>query len=362
MTKVLIIDDLKSAREMIRDILASDPELHVCAMTDNGADAIDLVKQHHPHLIILDSHLKQISGYEVAQAIMKVRPTPIVMIASAGEAAGQGPVRAFDYGVLEVIQKQDLYRWRTQADVAAGFIRKVKLMSRVSSQSIRRHVEAGAARAKAPDPAKKVSTATRHREIHQDRIIAIVASTGGPNALFQILRSLPAGFPAPIVMVQHMSPGFIHGLAEWLNHDGQIPVRVAEDNEALVPGRALLAPDNAHLTVTGKQRIKLDLSPPVGGHRPSGNLLFASAGNHYGSRALGVLLTGMGNDGAQGMAALKAAGGETIAQDEGTSVIFGMPRTAIQMGVVDHVLPLSNIAAAIEAFVRTGRQDARSHG
>jgi len=357
MTKVLIVDDLKSAREMIRDILASDSDIHVCGMADTAADAIDLLKKHHPHLVIVDSYLKQTSGYDVAEAIMKVRPTPIVMVANASDNLKIVPARAFDSGVLEVIQKGDLYRWRTQPDVAAGFIRKIKLMSKVSCLSIKKHVEAARSRLETPDSVRRPFTGPVTRGKDTDRIIAIVSSTGGPNALFKILRALRSNFPAPLVIVQHMSPGFIHGLAEWLDHENHLRVRVAEDNQALIPGIALLAPDNAHLAVTENHRVKLDPSPPLGGHRPSGNVLLKSVGEHYGPHALGVILTGMGGDGAQGMAALKAAGGQTIAQDQGTSVIFGMPKMAIDLGVVDHILPLSEIASAMEGFAGTGSKD-----
>ncbi len=354
MIKVLIVDDLKSAREMIRDMLAPDPDIHVCAMADNGENAIAMVKSHHPHLILLDSHLRQTSGYEVAEAIMKVRPTPIIMIAASSDSHADTPIRAFGCGVLEVIKKEDLYRWRTRPDVVAGFIRKIKLLSKVNRHSIKKHCEATEAGQRHTASVKTISMDVNGNKKDGIEVVAMVSSTGGPNALFQILRALPADFPAPILIVQHMSPGFIHGLAEWLNHEDHIRVRVAQDNGVLLPGEALLAPDNAHLTVGQNHRIKLVQSPPLGGHRPSGSTLLESIGNLYGPRALGVILTGMGHDGAQGMGILKAAGGKTIAQDQATSVIFGMPKTAIALGAIDQVLPLSEIASAIERHVKTG--------
>ncbi|MCP4578874.1 MAG: hypothetical protein GY846_21565 [Deltaproteobacteria bacterium] len=211
------------------------------------------------------------------------------------------------------------------------------------------------ARLKTADPIKRGSLINIYASgKDENRIIAIVSSTGGPNALFKVLRDLPSDFPSPILIVQHMSPGFIHGLAEWLNHDDHIRVRVAENKGALLQGEALLAPDNAHLTVGENHRIKLVDAPPVGGHRPSGNILLESIGECYGRRALGIILTGMGHDGAEGMAALKTAGGKTIAQDQNTSIIFGMPKSAINLGAVDLVLPLSKIASAIVRFTKTG--------
>ncbi len=354
MVEVLIIDDLKSAREMIRDILISDPHIHICGMTDNGNDAVNMVKRLHPHLIILDSHLKQTSGYEVAEKIMQVRPTPIIMVTTASDALVNGPDRMFGCGVLDVIEKGDLYRWRTRPDVAARFIRKIKLLSKVNRVSIKEHCEKAETGLKTADSIRKDSVKVTAPRKNANRIIAIVSSTGGPNALFKVLRDLPAGFPVPILIVQHMSPGFIHGLAEWLDHEDHIRVRVGEDKDVLLPGEALLAPDNMHLTIDGNHRVKLIDEPPLGGHRPSGTTLLKSIGEHYGRQALGVILTGMGSDGAQGMAALKAAGGKTIAQDQKTSVIFGMPGTAINLGAVTQVLPLSKIASAIVRFAKTG--------
>jgi len=354
MVEVLIIDDLKSAREMIRNILISDPLIHICGMAENKNEAVEMVKKFHPNLIILDSHLKQTSGYEVAEAIMQARPTPIIMVTAASDALVDTPDRMFSCGVLDVLNKGDLYRWRTHPDVVAGFIRKVKLLSKVNRTSIKNHCEKAENRLATDDPGNRVSVNVNASPKNRNRVIAIVSSTGGPNALFKILRNLPSGFPVPILIVQHMSPGFIHGLAEWLNHEDHIRVRVADDKDALLPGEALLAPDNVHLTIDGNHRVKLIDEPPLGGHRPSGTTLLKSIGEHYGRQALGVILTGMGNDGAQGMAALKAAGGKTIAQDQKTSVIFGMPKTAIDLGAVDLVLPLLEIAPKIVRFAKTG--------
>ena len=354
MVEVLIIDDLKSAREMIRDILVSDPHIHICGMADNGNEAVEMVKKLQPHLVLLDSHLRQTSGYDVAEKIMQVRPTPIIMLTTASDALMNRPDRMFGCGVLDVIKKGDLYRWRTHPDVAPGFIRKIKLLSKVNRISIKKHCEQAEAMLKTADSIKRDSVKINASRKDESRIIAIVSSTGGPNALFKVLRDLPSDFPVPILIVQHMSPGFIHGLAEWLNHEDHTRVRVAENRKALLPGEALLAPDNVHLTIDENHRVKLIDAPPLGGHRPSGTTLLRSVGEHYGGQALGIILTGMGNDGAQGMAALKAAGGKTIAQDQNTSVIFGMPKTAIDLGVVDLVLPLSKIAPEIVKFAQTG--------
>ena len=353
MVEVLIVDDLKSARDLIRDILASDPHIHICGMADNGDTALEMVEKLEPHLVVLDSHLKQTSGFEVAEEIMRVRPTPIVMVTAASDAVANPPARLFACGVLDVIQKRDLFRWRTHPEVAASFVRKVKLLSKVNRFSIKKQRKTANKRLNPADPfppAAKKPDVLRNGE---HRLIAIVSSTGGPNALFKVLHDLPANFSVPIVIVQHMSPGFIQGLAEWLDHKGRIRVRVARNNQGLSPGEALLAPDHAHLTVDEKHRIKLVDLPPVGGHKPSGTTFLESVGKVYGPQALGIILTGMGNDGAQGLATLKSFGGKTIAQDEETSVIFGMPKSAIGLGAADQVLPLAEIAPALIKFLKS---------
>lgn len=345
MIKVLIVDDLKPSREMIRDILALDPEIAVVGMTENESETLQALRTQLPHLIILDSLLRQTNGYDIASKVIKIRPTPIIMLTASSEELTDHALRVFDCGILEVIPKADLYRWRTQPEVAKTLIRKIKLLSKVRPESLK---ECGGKKRKRneslmPDVKLPIKEGNR-------RIVAIVSSTGGPNALFQILQKLPSDLTIPVLIVQHMIDGFIKGLAEWLTGKNCLQVHVAKDHDLVIPGRALLAPDDFHLTVTSNNRIKLVDTPPVGGHRPSGNYLFQSVADHYGPGALGIILTGMGSDGAIGMQFLKAAGGKTIAQDENTSAIFGMPKAAIDLGIVDRILPVTKIASEIIAF------------
>ncbi len=355
MIKVFIIDDLESARNLIRDMLETDPEIHICGMADNEMDAIKMVLELRPDLIILDSKLRQTSGYEVAQQIMQVYPARIIMVIATSEAPVEGSKALFECGVLEIIKKGDLYRWRTRPEVAAGFIRKIKLISKVSSQFIKTKCEKTEKKPRAVVLPLKPS-ADKHWSAKREhgRVIAIVSSTGGPNALSQVIGGLPRDFPAPILIVQHMSPGFIDGLAEWLDQQNHIRVRVAKQDSPIVPGEALLAPDRVHLTIGGNRHIDLLDTPPIGGHRPSGNMLLKSVAETYGSKALGVILTGMGNDGSEGMATLKKAGGRSIVQDQASSVVFGMPRSVIALGLADRILPLEQIASAIARFAKNG--------
>ncbi len=349
MIKVLIVDDLKSAREMIRDILVSDPEISIVGMAEDEPETLEIIERLQPHLIVLDSFLRQTSGYKIAEKVMRIRPTPIIMLSTSSDELTDHTPRIFDCGVLDVIPKTDLYRWRTHPEVAKAFIRKIKLLSKVRPESLK---ECGVRKRKRTErPIRDVDLPLKEGN---GRIVAIVSSTGGPNALFQILQKLPPDLLVPILIVQHMSSGFIKGLAEWLTGKDHLRVRVAKEHDLVIPGRVLLAPDDVHLTVTSSKRIRLVDTPPVGGHRPSGNHLFQSVADHYGPGALGIILTGMGSDGVVGMEFLKAAGGKTIAQDEDSSVIFGMPKAAIERGIVDRILPVTKIASEIIAFSASG--------
>jgi two-component system chemotaxis response regulator CheB len=356
MIKVLIVDDLKPAREMIRDILALDPEITVVGMTENESETLQALRTQHPHLIILDSFLRQTNGYDIASKAMNIRPTPIIMLTASSEAPTDAFHRVFDCGILEIIPKAALYRWRTRPEVAKALIRKIKLLSKVRPESL---MECGGEKRKRSDIL--IPEINRPIKEGNSRIVAIVSSTGGPNALFQILQELPSDLTIPVLIVQHMINGFIKGLAEWLTAKNHLQVHVAKDHDLMIPGQALLAPDDFHLTLTSNNRIKLLDMPPVGGHRPSGNYLFQSVADHYGPGALGIILTGMGSDGAIGMKFLKAAGGKTIAQDESTSVIFGMPKAAIDLGIIDRILPVTKIASEIIAFSGSENLESRGH-
>lgn len=350
MIGVLIIDDLKSAADMIADILNLDSEISVVGKAADKDSALRQLVLLQPRLIVLDSHVGKARGIELAREIMRVRPTPILMTVSAGADLAAPSKGLFVSGVVEVVDKNELYRWRTRPEVAQKFIRKVKMLSRLKN--------VGSSREK-QTPASHLETAeTLSPNVPQEkRIIAIVSSTGGPNTLLQILSRLEPDFPLPILLVQHMSKGFIHGFADWLNDWIALTVKVARDNDGILPGEVLVAPDDYHLTVNSQGRVKLVDDPPVRGHRPSGDYLLRSVAEHYGPGALGVVLTGMGQDGAEGMRRLKVFSGKTIAQDEASSIIFGMPKAAVELGVVDQVLSIEGIAEAMTAFAGPSAQE-----
>lgn len=341
MIHVLIIDDLKSAADLIADILRSDNEIIVSGIATDKDEALRQVVSLQPQLIVLDSYVGKFNGMQLAREIMRLRPTPILMTVSAESDLTEDGKDFFSCGVIELIDKNELYRWRTRPDVAQRFIKKVKMLSRIGDAHWVK-----AKRALCSDAVKE-----SFPNIEGERkVVAIVSSTGGPNTLVQVLSRLQPDFPAPVLLVQHMSKGFIQGFAEWLDEWIALKVSVAEDKGELLPGRLLLAPDDRHLTVNSHRQVKLVDDPPVRGHRPSGDYLLRSVGKHFRSGALGVVLTGMGKDGAEGMRRLKALGGKTIAQDEASSIIFGMPKAAIDLGVVDRVLSIDGIAEAMIEF------------
>jgi two-component system chemotaxis response regulator CheB len=247
-----------------------------------------------------------------------------------------------EFPALEYMNKGDLYRWRTRPEGSETLLRKVRFLSRIQNSPD--------FRANSIKPAGFRLNPTANRKSGASKVIAMVSSTGGPKVLAEIFGGLNAGFPVPILVVQHMSPGFIQGLAGWLEDQASLRVQVAREGDSLRPGEILLAPDDVHMTVGEHPRIHLVEAPPVRGHRPSGNYLLESAGRRFGRRALGVVLTGMGRDGAEGMKHLKAAGGRTVVQDEATSAIFGMPKAAMDLGVVDQVLPPWGITAELQRF------------
>jgi two-component system chemotaxis response regulator CheB len=284
----------------------------------------------------MDLRMPGMDGLEATRRIMQETPTPIVIVtASLARNDHHLVFEALRAGALAVVAKPELGSRKTEA--AEELRRTVKSMAQV--RVIRRW---------APDRLKR-SLVRLPQPAARPQIVAIGASTGGPQALQEILTQIPAGFPLPILVVQHIASGFEAPLVDWLTSQCALPVQLAESGQALGRPGIYVAPHGHHLVIC-KRSIALMDDPPVNGHRPSATVLFQSVARAYGPRAIGVLLTGMGEDGASGMQDLKEAGGVTIAQDEASSVIFGMPAKAIGLGVVDHVLPASRIAASILAL------------
>lgn len=335
--RVLVVEDSAVARKLLTAILDADPGLRVVGEAPDGAAAVALAKSLRPDVITMDIHMPVMNGIEATREIMQRTPTPIVVVtaSSVRDAAGDS-FGALAAGAVTVVERPAGPGTAAFARDSAALVETVKLMAEVKVVTRRsRRTSQGL-----PSERLFESPAAPAEQID---IVAMAASTGGPAALASILRDLPADTPVPILIVQHITPGFEGSLATWLDETCSLRVRLASGGERLQPGDVLIAPSEAHLGVDGRRTAVLTTGPPVGNHCPSATHLFRSVADAYGARTLGVILTGMGSDGAQGLLTVKQAGGWVVAQDEATSVVYGMPKEAVALGVVDQQLSLAEI-------------------
>lgn len=347
--RVLVADDSDTSRLLLVSLLEADPEVQVVGEARNGVEAVDMALRLRPDVISMDIRMPGLDGFEATKQIMTRCPTPIVVVSSAIDTRDvQISMYALRLGALSVLPTPVGPRAPEFAAESERYVETIKSMSQVH---VVRHWPAAIARPStlhviaqpSPEQLEQGLEALRCRA----GIVAIAASTGGPPALHRILTELPGDFPLPIVVVQHIAAGFVTGLAEWLNAASQLDIAVAQDGEGLTGGRAYLAPEGRHLCVRPDRTLYLSLEPPDGGFRPSANCLFESVALAFGPRALAVILTGMGRDGVNGLHHVRAAGGHVLAQDEASSLVFGMPGVAIAERLADEVLPLEQIASRL---------------
>lgn len=333
MIRVLIVDDSATARSLLGAILGSDPELLVVGEAADGAEAIKMTRELRPDVVTMDIRMPKMDGFAATKEIMIETPTPIVIVTSSRSVHNvEMSMHALRAGALAIMEKPAGPLGTGFDDAAGQLIANVKAMSQVK---VVRHW-------RQPRPAARVEAAAARPE-RKARIVAVASSTGGPAALHVLLSSLPADFPGPILVVQHISHGFIRGLADWLDKVTHLHVKVADDAEPLRKRTVYLAPDDRHLGVSAQGLIALSSAPAIGGFRPSGSHLFESVAKTYGSRAAALILTGMGEDGVAGLHAIRGAGGWIVAQDEKSSVVFGMPGAAIAANLADEVLPVEEM-------------------
>jgi two-component system, chemotaxis family, protein-glutamate methylesterase/glutaminase len=343
--RVVVADDSALAREMLVQILSSDAQIEVVGSATDGQEAIDLAAALRPDLVTMDIHMPRVDGLRAIEHIMAFSPVPVLVVSAS--VYGEGVGRAFDAldaGALEVMKKPEPRDWADLSDIAADIIARVKLLSRVPVVTHVRGIRATRPDRPGSEPGAGHDAATR------PEVVAIGSSTGGPSALLNVLGRLPADFPLPVLVAQHIAEGFIPGLVAWLDAGCKMRVCVAEDGMPVLPGMAYLAPTGVNLTFDGR---RMRLTAPSAGqiHVPSADALFESVAAACGSHGIGVILTGMGADGARGLKAMHDEGAATIAQDEATSTVFGMPKTAIEMGAAGTVLPVHEIAAELERAV-----------
>ena len=337
---MLVVEDSLTVRKYLVACLRADPGIEVVGEAADGREAIELCDQLRPDVITLDMMLPVMTGLTVTEYVMAYCPTPILIV-SASTNRGE-LFRTYDAlaaGALDVIEKPldgaGDPAWERHLLATVKLLARVKVITHVRARLARPARPAGP-----PAPAGL-----------QRQYLAVGASTGGPQALAAILRGLPATYPLPILLVVHISPAFGQAFADWLDQTA-IPVATAAHDQPLPPfgsPRILLAPPDQHLVVRNR-RLALTRDPEVHSCRPSVDVLFRSVADELGPRAAGLLLTGMGRDGARGLLAVRAAGGATLAQDEATSVVFGMPREAIALGAAERVLPLDEVAPALVAL------------
>lgn len=360
MIRVLIVDDSAVVRQHIRFILQKDPELQVVGEARHGEEAVALAQRLKPDVITMDIRMPKMDGLEAIRHIMAQCPVPIVVVTALDlDREKDVPSQAIKLGAVSVLKTPASIRSPDYEAMAARLIEQVKIMSEVRvitrplTWNVGRQEATAETRQPREDPALTLGAQRRLTGTEsRTQVIAIGASTGGPAALYQILGALPGDFDIPILVVQHIAFGFVKGLAGWLDGGCNLRVKVAEAGERIRAGLVFIAPDDHHMVVDGYGRIRLQQTEPVNGHRPSVTVLFESVARVYGSAAVGVILTGMGADGAVGMKALREAGATTIAQDEASCVVFGMPKEAMAMGAVEHVVPLGEISQTITALCR----------
>ena len=340
-TRVVIADDSLIAREMLSTILSSDPDIEVVGLAKTGEEAVDMVERLRPDLVTMDIHMPKMNGLEATERIMAFHPTPILVVSSSVYGEGMGlAFDALNLGALEVIKKPEPRDWADLERIGKDVLRKVKILSRVK---VITHIRGRRDRRGAIEPATPAERTKRS-------IVAIGSSTGGPSALLSVFSGLPGDLPVPVLVAQHIADGFVPGLVNWLNAGSRMKVVVAEAGQLPEPGVVYIAPTGTNMVLEGK---RIGFREPEKGqlYIPSADTLFDSVARSYGKRAIGVILTGMGADGAKGMKRMHDAGAITIAQDEETCTVFGMPKAAIDVGGVDRIMALPAIGVAVADLV-----------
>ena len=344
--KVIVVDDSAVVRQVITELLSTDPSIEVTHAVSDPLLAIERMKRQWPDVIVLDVEMPRMDGISFLKKIMRERPTPVIICSTLTEAGASTTLEALAAGAVTIITKPKIGLKQFLVDTSDDLISAVKAAAHAN---VKRLVPT----AKAPlkHDADVILTAAVDRPMLRttERVVAIGTSTGGTQALERVLTALPRVSPG-IVIVQHMPEQFTAAFAERLSKLCEIEVREARTDDRVIPGRALIAPGGKHLLLkrSGAQYlVEVREGPPVNRHRPSVDVLFRSVAKYAGQNALGIIMTGMGDDGARGLKEMRDAGANTIAQDEASCVVFGMPKEAIRLNAAAHVLPLDELPAAI---------------
>lgn len=340
--KVLVVDDSPVAQELLVHILNSDRRMEVVGTASSGEGAIEAAELFSPSVITMDIHMAKMDGFEATRRIMEIHPTPIVIVTGSPTAKEVSiAVRALEAGALAVVQKPRGFGGPDYEANASNFVQTVKLMSEV--KVVRRRF--------IPPQQPEQQRGLKIELQPEIQLVAIGASTGGPPVLQTILSGLPENFPVPVLVVQHMAEGFIEGFVEWLGQVSNLPVHIAAHGEYILPGHVYFAPDGSQMKVGSKGRIYLSKDAVKNGLCPSVSSLFGSVAEVFGKNSMGVILTGMGKDGVKELKLMKDKGAITIAQDKESSVVFGMPGEAVDIGAALYVLSPEKIAQVLSSLL-----------
>jgi two-component system chemotaxis response regulator CheB len=347
--RVFLVDDSPVALAVLKRMLAQAQDIEVIGTAGDGQEALARIPDLKPDVICTDLNMPRLNGLELTRRVMAERPTPILVVSIAVQQEdAQNVFELLRAGAVDVFPKP---RQGLSADdaVAQELINKVRVVSGVVAFTRKPDGGAGSSTARTDASASEAFGSGKLSSGAGDlRLLAMGASTGGPQAYLSVLSALPENFPLPVLCVQHISLGFLDGLVEWLNRQCALKVVIAQNGQKPAPGHIYFPPEDAHLELDAGGALVASRGPQFHGFRPSVTVLFESVARVCGPRALGVLLTGMGDDGAAGLKAMRDAGGVTIAQDEKTSTVYGMPREAARIGAAVHILPLPEIAPALK--------------
>ncbi|WP_168210591.1 chemotaxis-specific protein-glutamate methyltransferase CheB [Persicimonas caeni] len=358
-TRILIAEDSSLFATVLREMIEPEPDMEIVAMAQNGKKAVELCAELQPDLVLMDIHMPVMDGLTATARIMARCPTPILVITADPYRGGVDlSFKALSAGALDLVAKPDEVPMREAERLE--LLRKMRILSEVP---VVRHVRDSLGSARRSKPAPKESTpAKKSQETKKTKnaklagestpVVGIAASTGGPKALAQLLGELPADFPAPILLVQHITRGFSTHLTRWLDANSALRVVEAQHGQPIRAGHVYVAPTEMQMELTASRFLKVYDGPAVAGHRPSGDVLLRSLARHVAPRAVGVVLSGMGQDGAFGMAALYRSGSITLVQDEESSVVYSMPRSALERGVVSEVVALDQMADKLGSVVK----------
>lgn len=347
---VLIVEDSPVAQSLLVRMLESDPDIKVAGLVESAEEALFFISKIKPQVVVVDIELPGMDGLAFTETVMEQVPIPIVCVSSSSTPETTNAFDLLEAGALAIIDKPVAAFGSESDEVKERLTSTVKAMADV--KLVRRRP--------AKPRSKAVITGERYAKLQgeqaQFEVIVIGASTGGPAVLQSILRRMPRDFPVPILMAQHIAPGFLDGFVDWLGSTSRYPVEIAHQNQLLEPGHAYVCPEGFHTSINSDCRIRLSDTPPMNGVKPSVSYLFQSVAQSFGKNAVAVLLSGMGKDGAAELKSIREKGGATIAQDAASSIVHGMPGEAIRIGGAAHVVHADRIASLLVKLVTEGER------